>query len=354
MSRRATVLVTAAGTVVAQGIMKSLRLASSKRGHSISYRLVTADMSPQAAGIYRGDAGVTVPSADSPDYVESVVRLCRREGVAAVFCGSDEELPVLERARSRILIEGRATLIVNSGRVISVGGDKWRTYRILKRKGLPCAESALAPELRDFVDRHGLPVVVKPRQGHGSEGVSVARSMSEAREAVERLERQGIQPMLQEYLGQGDQEFTAGVTSDRDARVLSSIAMRRTLKSGQTSKAFVEDFPLVRSAAERVAVALESVGPLNVQSRIDDGLPKVFEVNPRFSASCPIRAVAGINEPDILYRNWVLGESPGVKHVKEVVAFRYWNEVYVDRNTYEETARSGEARPKASFIPGYF
>ena len=36
---------------------------------------------------------------------------------------------------------------------------------------------------------------------------------------------------------------------------------------------------------------------------------KVFEINPRFSATCPMRAVAGINEPDIVLRNIFMNEK---------------------------------------------
>jgi carbamoyl-phosphate synthase large subunit len=72
LTENVTALVTAAGTIVAQGIMKSLRLASSFPDVAIRYRIVNADASPQAAGLYRGDSGSLVPTADSPDYIDSM------------------------------------------------------------------------------------------------------------------------------------------------------------------------------------------------------------------------------------------------------------------------------------------
>jgi carbamoyl-phosphate synthase large subunit len=71
-----------------------------------------------------------------------------------------------------------------------------------------------------------------------------------------------------------------------------------------------------------------SVGPINIQARLSAGLPKTFEINPRFSASCPIRAVAGVNEPDILVRNWLYGESIKIETYQRLVCLRYLNEVY--------------------------
>ena len=54
----ARVLVTAAGSIVAQGIIKSLKLAQ-------RYNIVAADMSPLAAGLWRCDSGILVPAVTS-------------------------------------------------------------------------------------------------------------------------------------------------------------------------------------------------------------------------------------------------------------------------------------------------
>ncbi|MGD0638428.1 MAG: ATP-grasp domain-containing protein [Nitrososphaerales archaeon] len=354
MTVNTTVLVTAAGTVVAQGIIKSLRYANSARGRRVVYRIVTADMSAQAAGLYRGDLGVVVPSASSKDYLDSISEVCKKEEISAVFVGSDEELSILAGSARRIEKETGATVMTNSKDVIATGRDKWKTFEFLKKNGLPCAESALPGRRRGFIREFGLPVVVKPREGHGSLQLFVANSSEEVDRAVESIEGSGGRPVLQQYLKEEDEEFTSGVMSDRRGRVISSISMRRRLKGGQTYKAFVGDFPEVRKSAEKVAVAMGSRGPLNIQARVSEDEPKIFEINPRFSASCPIRAVAGINEPDILFRSWILGEEIRVKGYRSIASFRYWNEVYVKQSTFDKTLREGRTSRKDSFIPDYF
>ncbi len=59
-----TVLVTATGTVIAQGIIKSLNLANEAKDNPVKYRIIGADMSPDAPGLYRSHSGVLVPPAD--------------------------------------------------------------------------------------------------------------------------------------------------------------------------------------------------------------------------------------------------------------------------------------------------
>jgi len=54
-----------------------------------------------------------------------------------------------------------------------------------------------------------------------------------------------------------------------------------------------------------------------------------------------MRAVAGINEPDSHYRNAVLGQEIKLNSYKKLVCMRYWNEVYVEKQKYEEIVRTG-------------
>src|SRR5712692_9227853 len=178
LNRSEGVLVTASGSVVGQGIIKCLKLANANGG-DLTYRIVATDASPLAAGLYRGDSGVLVPPASDPGYVNSIVDVCRRANVGAVFVGSDEELYPLARARKTIEAECRAKVIVNPVGVLDRCSDKWATYVFLKENGFPTAESAIPEGEESFYDIVSFPIIVKPREGHGSIDVHVARSMEE-------------------------------------------------------------------------------------------------------------------------------------------------------------------------------
>lgn len=341
----ARVLVTAAGSIVAQGIIKSLKLAS-------RYMIVAADMSPLAAGLYRCDGGILVPAASSPDYIDSIIRVCNDSGIQAVFCGSDDELLALASAREDIESRTGAKLLAGSLEALAIARDKWATYEFCKASGLLFAPSSL-PEGRDgFAREFGFPLVVKPREGYGSLHFYVANNKEEMDGAISAIEKAGWRPLLQKYIA-GD-EFTTGVTVDRDCKyAMSSISIRKTIKHGQTYKAFIDDYYGVRRSAEEVALKLGASGPVNVQAKMEDDSPVVFEINPRFSATCPMRAVAGVNEPDIVFRNAVLDEQVKVDGYKRLVCMRYWNEVYVPYAVYEKALRGGRME-KGSFVPGYF
>jgi len=135
---------------------------------------------------------------------------------------------------------------------------------------------------------------------------------------------------------------------------MSSISMRRTLRGGQTFKAFVDDFGTVRASAEQIALKMKIRGPLNIQARLSGDEPKVFEINPRFSASAAIRAAAGINEPDIVFRNWVLGEEISVASFQKLVCLRYYNEVIVPASAYDQFVREGRVERGMSSVTDSF
>jgi carbamoyl-phosphate synthase large subunit len=354
--RKEAVLVTAAGSIVGEGIIKCLKLANTIPGQPFSYLVIAADMRVDAAGLYRGHFGEIIPSPlDESKYFEALVNLCRKYSIRAIFSGSDEELVPLAILAPRFEKELGVKVIVNPLSVLKIVMDKWKTFVSLKSEGLSCAESCLPENRKEFVEKFGYPLIVKPRIGHGSDGLFLVRNEEETDLAILNIRKIQGEPVIQEYLSGEDTEFTTGVTvSEKTAEVLSSISMRRKLKHGQTYKAFVENLESVRRSSEKVALALGGKGPVNVQSRVVDGISKVFEINPRFSASCPIRAAAGVNEPDIVFRDQVLKEDVHPPDCKKLVALRYWSEVYIPQSAFEKVVATGHVNVGESFVQDYF
>lgn len=350
----ANVLVTAAGSIIAQGIIKSLKLANIQSSSPAKYRIFATDINAQAAGLYRSDVGILIPKPTSPDYVNCMIKICNENKIDAVFVGSDEELMPLVMSREQIEQRTKSVIIANPENVIRIASDKWKTYTYLNERKISCAESALPEDQDSFVHKFGFPLVIKPREGHGSLHFYVVNDNDEAKYAISCIQKAGWRPMLQEYMGAEDTEFTSGVTVDKTGNVMSSISIRKILKGGQTYKAFIDDYDSINKYAENVALEIGARGSINIQSKLVNGKPKTFEINPRFSATCPLRATAGINEPEIVFRNVVLDEKIKIKDHKKLMCMRYWNEVYVPTSTYEKTKKDRTIQNSDAFIPNYF
>ena len=71
------------------------------------------------------------------------------------------------------------------------------------------------------------------------------------------------------------------------------------LISSGYSQGHIGSYPEIAETAVAIAEAIGSRGPINVQGRLTvDGEFVPFEINPRFSASTYLRALAGFNEVD--------------------------------------------------------
>jgi carbamoyl-phosphate synthase large subunit len=352
--RRQTVLVTSAGSVIAHGIIKSLNLAN-KEDNPVKYQIISSDMSQEAAGLYRADNGVIVPSATSADYTDHLIKLCKQREIKAIFVGSDDELLAIASAQTQIEKESGTKVLVGPFDKISKARDKWKIFEFCKISNLPHAESALPSDREEFAREFGFPLVVKPREGYGSVQFNIVKNKEEMNFSIQAIENAGWHAVIQEFLS--GEEFTTGITVDTTGKkIMSSISIKKIIKHGQTYKAFVDDFTLVRESAEKFASKLGARGAINIQAKLQGDRPVIFEVNPRFSASCPIRAVAGINEPDIVFRNTILKEETNIKTYRKMFCMRYWNEVYIPMSTYESTVVRGETRKDEndSFIVDYF
>ena len=328
------VLVLGVGGNVSQGILKALALCK------LPVRVVGACVSPLSLGLYTVDRAYVSPLANDPAFIDWLVATCRAEGVRAVPSGVEPVLAVVAHHQARIQAESGAVCVVAPPHVMAIGDDKLETCRWLEAQGLHAPRSSGAGDhagLEKLVADCGFPLFAKPRAGKSAHGVMEIRD----RAALALVAgRPGY--VVQELLGDANSEFTAGCFTDRDGRVRGTITMRRDLLEGTTYRAAAGAFPEVRHEAERIAAALNPMGPCNDEMRVSQGRPVCFEINVRFSGTTPVRARLGFNDVEAALRHYVLGEpAVDLPVVNRGIALRYWNEVYVDPGAHEELARTG-------------
>ncbi len=313
------VLVTGAGALLGQGIIKSLRSSSLKP------TIVTVDPNPLSVGLYWADAAHLVPMASAPDYMEKVEAVLRLERPDVVMVGTDTELVPFAAHRARLEQDYSTHVLVSSPEVIEIADDKWQTAQFFKDHGFDYPDSALPGDEDRLIEKFGFPLLVKPRRGARSIGVGVVKNREELAYAIER----GDNVVIQEYVGTPNDEYTAGVLYF-DHRAQASIVMRRDLRDGNTYRAYVEEYPEFNRIVREMADHLKPYGPSNFQFRIDrEGRVKVFEINARFSGTTPLRAHAGFNEVELSLRHILHGESLAQPAVEPMIILRYWEETVI-------------------------
>lgn len=345
--RRVRVLVTGVGGNVGQGILKALRLSK------LNLKIVGTDASPYSAGLYRVDQGYLVPRAGQKNYLAEMIKICREEKIGCVMLGPDQELLTMAENRQIIENESGAKVIISSTNVIETGNDKWLTYLFLREANLNYPKSFIPTSPEEnlaLAERIGFPLIVKPRIGFGSKEIYLVRQKEQLNPILPRVSN----PIIQEYLWPDDQEYTSEVFVLSDGSIYGTITMKRRLLRGTSVVAMCEDYPEIKTEAQKAALALKPLGPCNFQMRLTQGGPTIFEINPRFSGTTVARAKFGFNSPENAIRHFILGERLEPPKIEKGVMLRYWEELYLKQEDLDQIETDRKIEGKLACKPDYF
>lgn len=308
-------------------ILKALLLSD------LDYHLIGTDTTPFSFGRTLVDQFQVVPRADDSDYLDALTQLIRINDVKVLFHGSEPELKVMSE-NSEVIRKLGVLLPINTPEVIRLCMNKLSTMDFLKRHGFPVPRTTLITSETSNHDIDYFPVVCKPHvDSGGSNNVFIAQDADDLRIVSRYLLKQVEAFIAQEYIGDSDSEYTVGVLCDMDGELVGGLALKRYIMSALSnriktpnrtgrselgtvlaissgiSQGEIGPFPEVTQPCERIALALGARGPVNFQCRLLNDNVYVFEINPRYSGTTSMRAMAGFNEPDLMIRRHLLGQT---------------------------------------------
>ena len=134
IDNKLTVMVTGiGGGGNGEQILKALRLTN-------RYKIIGGDMSPMSKGLMETDASYLLPPATDDCYIDSVLAVCKKEKVKALFYGSEPELKAMSMHRDKIRNAG-IFLPINPKKVIEICMDKVKTSAFLHNLGFNTPKS---------------------------------------------------------------------------------------------------------------------------------------------------------------------------------------------------------------------
>jgi carbamoyl-phosphate synthase large subunit len=315
--------VSGVGGGVGQSILKALQ--------GSEYDVIAMDGDRLATGLYATDRSYLVPQPTDSDFVEKVLDICRTEKCRLLFPGLDTELRPLAENTDRFAEHG-ITVVVSSPEVVDIGDNKFRTYEILREHNISVPEtvdmSAPGAQSPEF------PYILKRREASSrSKDVYLIRSESDLAEL--NVDPFGF--VAQEYI-EGDEYTCGSVGFDGDCKGV--VVMRRILRDGDTYKAFAVRDQVIEDEVRKVIAAIKPFGACNVQLRVRDGRPYVFEINARCSGTTAARALCGFNEPRMI-ADYLCHQREPDFHVREQTVLRYWKEMVVPNELIDELGQRG-------------
>jgi carbamoyl-phosphate synthase large subunit len=322
------------------------------------YKIVATDATSFSFGLYQVDQRYIVPPATHPDYLSSILGLIKKENVRVLLPGTEIELFTLTNYRPEIEDAG-CVLLASPEPVVRLCRNKWQLYQWLENKGIGTPITTQANDWQSLVSETGFPIIAKPTENTGgSRNVAILKDREELRKFL--TDTEGIEIILQEYVGDEEAEYTVGVLIAGNGEVIDSIVIQRKLiglslgskriinnKQYSLSTGYSQGFVIkhlqIQQQCEDLAVMIGARGPLNIQCRLVAGKIKVFEVHPRFSGTTSIRADVGFNEPDILIRNFLQDERfRRLDYQTDVAAIRAFQSIIVPFSKLDSVAIAGE------------
>jgi carbamoyl-phosphate synthase large subunit len=254
-------------------------------------RVIVTDVNPLSPAVHAAERWYHVPLATAPDYLEAVTAICDAERIGLIVPTIDDELELFGAATAW-LASRRIKVAVSPETTSRTCNDKLAACQHLRAQGIGAAETRLPA---DLPAKLSFPLFIKPRSGRGGVGAYPIHTAKDLAFFVEYV----ANPIVQEYLD--GPEFTIDLLCDFRHRPISIVPRERVVvRAGVIDRGrTVHDRKLIE-LAKSVAHALPFIGAVNIQCRVVNGEPVVFEINPRFSGGIPLTIAAGADFPKYL------------------------------------------------------
>jgi tyramine---L-glutamate ligase len=219
---------------------------------------------------------------------------------------------------SRELEQLGVPLLGSSANAASAAADKWQCYQLFRESAIPTPETRLvtAQDAVDRVQGLDLPWVVKPREGAGAEGVSLATDPASLRRAVDVGFCGSDHCVVQTYIP-GVHASVSLLCNGHDALALSLNEQR--IEAGASFTYHGGRIPLCHPLEQRaLALARQAVrlipglrGYVGVDLVIATQECYVLDVNPRLTTSyAGLRAVIDLNLAEAIWQCCRNGRLP--------------------------------------------
>lgn len=269
------------------------------------------------------DGTVVTPLIYDNDYIPFLLEFCINHKINAIISLFDIDLPVLSKHKSDFEKHG-ISVIVSDYDIVSICNDKWETYRFLCKNGFETPNTYVdINELKNdlTMKKVQFPIIIKPRWGMGSIGVSEADNYEE----LEVLYNKTVNTIKKSYLkfeSSADYdncvifqekiigtEYGLDIINDLKFNYVNTVVKRKiAMRSGETDCAVTVDYDELKSIGKRISGLTRHIANMDVDVFVANDKIYVLEMNARFGGGYPFSHMAGVNLP-LAIVNWISDKS---------------------------------------------
>lgn len=322
------ILILSVGSLLGQCVLDVLE------GRRQGIKVIGLNSQAQNPCNFRCDQAYLMPLSDQRQaFTERFLEILALESPNLILPGRDEDVLFLAEFREAYPVHA-ARIPCGTPTAARIVNDKHHTWQWAQSRCLPFAESFLLtsvsrPQLPAFLNRCVYPLIAKPRNGFGSQGVCFVRCEA----GIDQLARTG-DVFLQEYLGQGKQleadfacydhqcgrnvplffqipdttQYAAQTLIGPDGRQGASFCSVNTMIMGRVEVFRQQALPGLEALLGQYTQALAAIGwrgCVNLQAKPDaDGVWKAFELNLRMTGGTSSRLHFSFDELGLLLKEF--------------------------------------------------
>lgn len=343
-SGQKNILLTGGGAPGAAGILRCLKLEP-------SFDVIVADADNNAVGKYLAKDFLTIPKANDPSFIDSILTVCRQKNIHAILPLVTKELIPLSQHVEEFARAG-TKILVSSFASLEIANNKSRLYEFLQWRGIAVPEFRVVETAEQFekaVIELGYPVkqvCFKPSVSNGSRGFRIVTEKINELDLLFnykptstyinfadalRILSSGSFPelLISEYLP--GEEYSVDCLCNNGETVLVVPRLRKKMINGISVEGEFVNNQNIINYCRNIIKELQLHGNIGIQVKQSTaGEFLILEINPRVQGTISAGLGAGINLPVLALKQALdIPVTTTELHVKWGVRFsRYWEEVF--------------------------
>lgn len=316
------VLVTGIGGNVGQGIIRNILKTN------FPIKVIGCNVTEFSAGNHLCDVFYRVPYAMDPLYIKEINYIVEKEKIDLILPSTDYEVYYLSKHKNEL----KCNVVVSELSTAERYLDKYKSFLFHKEKDLPFANSFL-PEIFDINSLEN--IIVKPREGRGSRGISINPT---------NLDHFTNEYMVQELVK--GKEITTAFYVNKENKLHGFINLERKLDNGATNECWVNrNYDLqLENILNKIIKHNNFIGSANLQSIVtDSGEIVPFEINCRISGTNSIRSNFGFEDVKYTLEEHLYNIELSEPKIIEGSAVRIMMDIIYPNNNKVQTLRDNQS-----------
>ncbi len=265
-------------------------------------KVFITDMNPEMAPVsYVCDGAFAVPRVTAPEYPEVLLNICENNNIGMIIATIDTELLLLSDLKDEFNSKG-IKVMVSEKPFITLCRDKRNTGFFFESHGVRVPKE---------VDKYNptFPLFAKPYDGSLSTNLHYIKNKEEL--TPEILNDPKL--LFMEYIDKKVyKEYTVDMYYGKDHKVKCIVPRERIeIRAGEINKGRTAKNEILSFLKEKLGYIEGCVGCICVQLFFHPETKDMvgIEINPRFGGGYPLTYNCGGNFPELLIREYFMGES---------------------------------------------